>query len=320
MLEQVGDEPAEVLSLLGQLLDERQRAGGVAVDDEVEQPEQRLLLDRAEHLQHRLHGDRPLAAGRELVERRLGVAVRAARRARDQRERLVGHVDLLGVRDPPELAHEIGQPRPREDEGLAARADGRQHLREVGRAEDEDEVGRGLLDQLQERVPGGVRELVRLVEDVDLVAPLRRLEHDAVADLADVVDPALRRGVHLDHVERVAARDRQADVAGVVGRRRRPLDAVQRLGQDPRHRGLAGAARPGEEVGLAHLVGGDRVSQGADDRLLADDLLEVLRAVLPVERGHPTSITGRPGWRSLALLPSGPDAVRSQPVSRQGKS
>src|SRR3712207_8598967 len=45
------------------------------------------------------------------------------------------------------------------------------HLREVGRAEDEDEMRRRLLDHLQQRVPRSVGELVRLVEDVDLVAP-----------------------------------------------------------------------------------------------------------------------------------------------------
>ena len=44
VLEQVGDEPAEVLSLLGQLLDERERAGGVAVDDEVEEPPPHLVF------------------------------------------------------------------------------------------------------------------------------------------------------------------------------------------------------------------------------------------------------------------------------------
>ena len=134
------------------------------------------------------------------------VAVGAATAARDERERLVGRVDPLGVRDLPQHLDEILQARPLEDERLAARTHGRQHLREVGRAEDEDEVRRGLLDELQERVPGGVRELVRLVEDVDLVAPLDRLEDDAVADLADVVDAALRRRVHLDHVEGGAAR------------------------------------------------------------------------------------------------------------------
>ena len=222
VLEQVGDEPAEILALLGELLEEDERAGRVAVDDRVAEAEERVLLDGAEQLQHGLDVDRVPGRGRELVECRDRVAERAARAAGDQRQRCVGRLDLLGVGDPPQHADELRQPRPREDERLAARAHGRQDLGEVGRAEDEDEVGRRLLDQLQERVPGGVRELVRLVEDVDLVAALGGLEDDAVADLADVVDPALRGGVHLDDVERGAVGDRDAGVADLVRRRRRP--------------------------------------------------------------------------------------------------
>ncbi len=101
VLEQVEDEPAEVLPLLGELLEEDERTGGVAVDDEVAEAEQHLLLDRAEQLQHVLHRDR--AAGRrgELVERRDGVAERPARRARDERERRVRHVHALAVCHPP---------------------------------------------------------------------------------------------------------------------------------------------------------------------------------------------------------------------------
>ena len=131
-------------------------------------------------------------------------------------------------------------------------------------------------------------ELVRLVEDVDLRASLDRLEDDALADLADVVDPPLRGGVHLDHVERAAVRDREADGARLVGRGRRAgrSGAVERLREDPRHRRLAGPARPREEVRLAHLAVLDRVLQRPDDRLLPDDLVEPLRAVLPVERRH----------------------------------
>ena len=191
VLEQIGDEPAEILSLRGQLLDEHQRAGGVAVDDEVHQAEERFLLHRAEQLEDGLDGDVLLGRGGQLVERGDGVAVRAARAACDQGQRSVGSLDSLAVRDSPQQADELGQARPREDEGLAARADGRQDLGQVGRAEDEDEMGRRLLDQLEQRVPGCVRQLVRLVEDVDLVAALRRLQHDALADLADVVDAAL---------------------------------------------------------------------------------------------------------------------------------
>ena len=257
--------------------------------------------------------------GRELVERRDGVAVRAAAAARDERERLVGRVDRLGVGDLAQHLDEVLQARPLEDERLAARAHGRQHLREVGRAEDEDEVRRRLLDQLQERVPGGVGELVRLVEDVDLVAPLDRLEDDAVADLADVVDAALRRGVHLDHVERRARGDRAAGVAGAVGRRRRPLRAVEALGEDARHRRLAGAARPREEVGLAHRVGPDRVAQRPDDRLLPDHLGEALRTVLPVERGH-VAIQAERRAALCVRRRARPARARPTPVCRQQAS
>ena len=286
VLEEVGDEAAEILPLLGELLDERERAGGVAVDDEVADPEERLLLDGSEQLEDRLDAHLPLGRRGELVERRDGVAERAARAAGDQCERLVGRLDPLAVGDAAQQSDELGQARAREDEGLAARAHRVEHLVQVGGAEDEDEVRRRLLDQLQQRVEGGRGELVRLVEDVDLVAALGRLEDHALADLADVVDPALRGRVHLDHVERAAVRDRLACVTGLVGGRGRPLRAVERLREDAREARLAGAARAGEEVGLAHLVVLDRVPQRADDRLLPDHLVEVLRAVFPVERGH----------------------------------
>ena len=62
-----------------------ERAGRVAVDDEVAEPEQRLLLDRAEELEHGLHGDlaarsRP-RAGRASRRRRGTSRARRARRA-----------------------------------------------------------------------------------------------------------------------------------------------------------------------------------------------------------------------------------------------
>ena len=99
VLEEVENETAEILTLLGELLDERQRAGGVAVDDEVAQPEERLLLDRAEQLQDGLDCHPVLRRRRELVERRHGVSICAAGAACDQRQCLVGCVDSLAVRD-----------------------------------------------------------------------------------------------------------------------------------------------------------------------------------------------------------------------------
>src|SRR6185436_5859481 len=54
--------------------------------------------------------------------------------SRDEREGLVGRVDLLGVRDLAQHLDEILQARPLEDERLAARPHGGQHLREIGGA------------------------------------------------------------------------------------------------------------------------------------------------------------------------------------------
>ena len=93
MLDQLGDEPADVLALLGELLDLDERAGRVAVDDRVAEAEERVLLDPADELEHVLDRDRAAGRGGELVERRDGVAERAVRAARDQRQRGVGRVD-----------------------------------------------------------------------------------------------------------------------------------------------------------------------------------------------------------------------------------
>ena len=96
-----------------------------------------------------------------------------------------------------------------EVEAVAAVDDRRQHLVRLGRGEHEDRVRRRLLERLEERVPRLRGEHVRLVEDVDLVAAGDRRVGDALAQLADVVDRVVRRGVHLDDVERRGARDRR---------------------------------------------------------------------------------------------------------------
>jgi hypothetical protein len=112
VLEQVGDEPAEILALLGELLDDDEGPGGVAVDDQVAEPEERVLLDCAEQLQDRLDRDLALGRGGELVDRRDRVSEAAARRTGDQRERRVRRLEALAVGDRAQQPHEVGQPRP----------------------------------------------------------------------------------------------------------------------------------------------------------------------------------------------------------------
>ena len=65
---------------------------------------------------------------------------------------------------------------------------------------------------------------------------------------------------------------------GVVGE-------VDGFGEDAAGAGLAGAAGPGEEVGVGDFVLQDGVAQGLDDGVLADDAGEALGAPFAVEGG-----------------------------------
>ena len=80
------------------------------------------------------------------------------------------------------------------------------------------------------------------------------------------------------------ADDGTAAVALAAGFAVVAVGAVERLGQQLGGGGLAGAARPGEQVGVADRARGDRVRQRAGDVLLPDDLLEGGRPVFAVKR------------------------------------
>ena len=124
----------------------------------------------------------------------------------------------------------------------------------VGRAEDERDVVGRLLERLEEDVPA-LLDALDLVDDEDLAPEVGRGRGDARQQLAHVVDLVVRRRVHLDHVERTALADRDAGRAAVV---RLAVDwrfvQLSGLGDDPRHRRLARAARADEEERVGDAV------------------------------------------------------------------
>jgi hypothetical protein len=131
---------------------------------------------------------------------------------------------------------------------------------------------------------------VRLVEDVDLASEVGRGVVQPVPQVADRVDAAVRRGVDLDEVERATLADRDArgaDVARVgVGPE---VQAVDRLGHDPREGRLPGPAWAGEQERVRDLAGRHRVAQRRDHGFLPDHLTEGLRPPAAVE-----GLVGRP--------------------------
>ena len=161
----------------------------------------------------------------------------------------------------------------------------RQHLLRLGGGEDEDEVVRRLLDDLQQGVEALRGDHVRLVDDEHPVARFGRRVERPVAQLAGVVDAAVRRRVQLDDVDVPRPLRRQRDTRGTHAARvrSRPLLAVQRAGEDACRRRLAAAARPGEQVRVVDPPGLERDAQRLGDVLLPDDVGEPRRTVLAVQ-------------------------------------
>ena len=150
---------------------------------------------------------------------------------------------------------------------LGPAANRREDLLRIGRGEHEHDVVGRLLERLQQRVRRRLREHVHLVDDVDLPASRRR-ERRPGDEVPHRIDPVVGRRVELVHVEGGASGDVHARLADPARLAVDRVRAVQRLGEDPRRRGLPGPSRPGEEVGVRHPVVPHRVAQGVDDMVL----------------------------------------------------
>jgi hypothetical protein len=193
---------------------------------------------------------------------------------------------------------------------VRARPDRRQHLLRLRGGEDEDEVVRWLLDDLEQGVEALRGDHVRLVDDEHAVPRLGRCIEGAVAQLTGVVDTTVRRRVQLDDVDvaRPLRRQRDARRTHPARVRGRSLYAVQRAGEDAGRRRLAAAAGPGEQVRVVDPSGFERDPQRLGDVLLADDVGESRRTVLPVQsQRHAARLpTARPAVGGTRKKESGP--------------
>ena len=171
--------------------------------------------DETERVAHAVRGHAAVAHRQHLVGEAERVAHRAVGGARDRRERFGLGADLLFAEDVRQALANLGRTDALEVEALEPAQDRRRGLRDLlrlGRREHEHDARRRLLENLEQRVPRFAREHVRFVDDVDLVAIVAGGRvHRALAQLARVVDAAVRRRVDLDDVEaRRAAPDAPA--------------------------------------------------------------------------------------------------------------
>ena len=142
------------------------------------------------------------AARDDLVEHRFGVTHAAGGALRDDLEGLVCDGSAFGFRDAAQLGQDLLFGERPEGEALESRDDGRADAARIRRAEDEQDVGRRLLERLQQDVPA-LLDALDLVDDEDLLLEVGGRGVDARQQLAHVVDavvatrrPARRRRAH----------------------------------------------------------------------------------------------------------------------------
>ncbi len=279
--DQVLVKTAQVLALVIERLDEIEDLRPVAVDDGGEGPQQRPPVGHPQDAGDLRGGDAVAPKGHHLVQKSLRVPEAALRGPGHQAQ-------PLGVDPPALLLGQLRQVRldqpggnPPEIVALAPGQDGHRHLVGMGGGQDEDCVGRRLLQSLEEGVEGRVGEHVDFVDDIDLVRPLGGHVLDLLPQVPDFVDAPVGGAVDFQHVQGGAVGDLPADLAGVVGVGRGALLAVEGLGQDAGHRGLADAPGAAEQKSVGHPAGAQGVLQRPGDGLLAHHLLKVLGTPFP---------------------------------------
>ena len=229
-VQQVGGEPPGVVATFHHPVHRAEHRGAVRTGERVRDLVQQVVVGVPEQ-RHRPVVAQPVfpRAGQQLVQdgQRIPHRTGAGPDHQRQHRRLVA--DLLRGQD---LLQQLTQDRGRhqaERVVMGARPDRRDDLFRLGGGEDELEVWRRLLDQLEEGVEALPRHHVRLVDDVDLEPAGDRRVERPLAQVPGVVHAAVRGGVDLDHIQaaRPVRGERDTRLALAARVRGGPLGAVQ---------------------------------------------------------------------------------------------
>ena len=289
---------------------------GIGCGQGCSQLQQLLFGNRAQQIPDGFGFDRRRQQG-ELIQQAFGIPQAPLGPLGHHVQGCRGDADRFLFGDPGEVPLQRLQGDATKIKALAATQDRRQHPLRVGGGQHEHDPRRRFLEGLEQGVEGGGREHVALVDHVDLPTGLHGGKARAFDQLANVVDPGVGGGVDLDHIQGRAGGDRGAQLAAAAGLGGGPVggQAVQRPGQDPGARGLAGAAGAAEQIGGGDATRAQGVAQGGGDRLLPHQLVKALGPVF-VMQGL-VGLTHRLGLGQVHALSRLPAALRPQSDLRQ---
>ncbi len=182
------------------------------------------------------------------------------------------------------MGHQQLSADPAQIKALTAREYGDRQFTDFRGGEDEFHMGGRLFQGLQQGIEGLNREHVHFIDNVDLEAGGGRQITHAIQQLAHVIDPGARRGIHLQDIDMARISDGNTMFTDPAWRYRRPAlavgaDAIQRPCDDPRRRRLAHAPHPGQDKGMGNAVLANGIGNGTDQGILAHQFTEILGPV-----------------------------------------
>ena len=163
---------------------------------------------------------------------------------------------------------------------LTTTQDGRQNLMFLGGGKDEDDMGRGLFQRLQEGVEGSRGEHVYLVDDEHLVFAYLWWDACLFHQCLDVLHGVVGGSIQLKDIERALLVESLTTLtvsARLSGFCR--THTVNSLGEDTGTGGFSHTSGTAEEVGVSEFSALYRILQRGGQRLLTDHCIKRGRSV-----------------------------------------
>ena len=242
------------------------------------------LVNRPQHLAHCSLLQLACTKGNGLVSQAQRIAHRTSRKAPYELEcsGIMGNM-LLRQHMVEMRLNGLGQHGPQVELQAAAQHRHGYFLR-VGGGQHKLQIFRRLFQRFEHRVKRGVGEHVHFVNHEHLKTPLHRLVNRLLEQGLHLVHPPIRGRVELGVVDKTAAIDVLAGLAHTAGLGRNAAlpvgtQAIERLGQNARHRGFAHPARARKQVGMVQPLRSERVAQSLNHMLLPHHIGEGFGAV-----------------------------------------
>jgi hypothetical protein len=168
-----------------------------------------------------------------------------------------------------------------EVKGLASGINGQGDIVEFGGGKNKYGLLRGFFQGFQQGVESLLGQHVHFVNDINFIPPVGREITDIFPQFPDVIYPPIGGPVNLEDIQVAPLGNLLAGRAAIAGVGGRAFLAVQGLGQDTGHRGLAHSPGPAEQVGMGHPTGFKGILEGPGYVGLADDLFKNLGPEFP---------------------------------------